>query len=78
MAKEADACVLFYRWHRKWKLGGHFVALHHTDRGFLGYNTYRNSAGADPYGSSIAAFLKEKKYYLPVLIAINRPKGDTK
>lgn len=78
MAKEADACVLFYRWHRKWKLGAHFVALHHTDRGFLGYNTYRNSAGADPYGSSIAAFLKEKKYYLPVLIAINRPKGDTK
>ena len=33
-AKEADVCILFYRWHNKWKLGAHFVTLHHTDGKF--------------------------------------------
>lgn len=69
-AKAADACVLFYRWRSKYKLGAHFVALHHTDRGFVGYNTYRNSTGPDVYGESLEGFLREKKYFGPVLIAI--------
>ena len=73
MAKESDACILFYRWRKKWKLGAHFVALHYTPEGFLGYNTYRNSRGADRYGKSLAQFLKVKKYFLPVLIAICHP-----
>ena len=69
-AKAADACILFYRWRKKYKLGAHFVALHHTEEGFIGYNTYRNSTGPDRYGESLDAFLKEKKYFGCVLIPI--------
>ena len=69
-AKGADVCVLFYRWRNKYKLGAHFVALHHTDRGFVGYNTYRNSTGPDAYGESLDGFLRQKNYFGAVLIAI--------
>lgn len=69
-ARNADVCILFYRWHRKYKLGAHFVALHHTEKGFVGYNTYRNSTGPDIYGESLEGFLKEKGYFGTVLIAI--------
>lgn len=69
-AKEADACILFYRWRRCYKLGAHFAALHHTDTGFVGYNTYRNSTGPDAYGESLDAFLRERKYFGCVLIKI--------
>ena len=69
-AKSADVCILFYRWRNKWKLGAHFVALQHTSDGFIGYNTYRNSTGPDRYGPSLAAFLKEKRYFGAVLITI--------
>ena len=72
MAKKSDACVLFYRWHKKWKLGAHFVALHHTDSGFLGYNTYTNSKGPDRYGESLEAFLRGRRYFGAVLIGIGR------
>lgn len=70
-AREADVCILFYRWHKKCKLGAHFVALHHTDKGFVGYNTYRNSTGPDLYGPSLDEFLREKKYFGCVLIAVS-------
>ena len=72
LTKEADACILFYRWRSKWKLGDHFVALHHTDRGFIGYNTYTNSKGPDHYGESLEGFLKHKKYHATFLVAIRR------
>ena len=75
MAKKSDACILFYRWHKKWKLGAHFVALHHTDSGFLGYNTYTNSRGADRYGESLEQFLRGRKYFGAVLIGI-RKRGE--
>ena len=75
-AKSADACILFYRWHRKYKLGAHFVALHHTDRGFVGYNTYRNSTGPDTYGYSLEKFLAQRKYFGCILICIQK-KQDT-
>ena len=71
-AKAADACVLFYRWRRQYKLGGHFVALHHKDGQFVGYNTYRNSTGPDDYGESLDGFLREKRYFGCVLIAIKK------
>ena len=74
-AKDADVCILFYRWARKGKLGAHFVALHHTDRGFVGYNTYRNSTGPDLYGESLDGFLKEKRYFGTILIAIAKKKS---
>ena len=71
-AKDSDACILFYRWRKKARLGAHFVALHHTDRGFVGYNTYRNSTGPDLYGESLEGFLKERNYFGCVLIAIQK------
>lgn len=71
-AARADACILFYRWHGKWKLGAHFVALHHTEKGFVGYNTYQNSKGPDYYGSSLRDFLKKRRYYATFLIAIHK------
>lgn len=70
LAKESDVCILFYYWRRKWKLGAHFVALRYADGRFVGYNTYKNSTGADHYGPSLAEFLKKRKYFLPVLICI--------
>ena len=75
-AKQADACILFYRWRRDWKLGAHFVALHHTDEGFIGYNTYRNSTGPDAYGPSLEGFIRQKQYFGCILITI-RKKQDT-
>ena len=72
LAGHSDACILFYRWHQKQKLGAHFVALHKTPEGFVGYNTYRNSTGPDRYGPSLEAFLKEKKYFGAILIGIRK------
>ena len=72
LAGRSDACILFYRWRKGCKLGAHFVALHHTQEGFTGYNTYRNSTGPDPYGPSLEAFLKQKKYFGAVLICIRK------
>ena len=68
--READAAILFYHWREKWKLGAHFVALHHTKEGFVGYNTFRNSTGPDRYGDSVEAFVKRRKYFGTVLITI--------
>ena len=69
-ARKADACILFYRWQRGYRPGAHFVALHHTDDGFVGYNTFKNSTGPDRYGPSIQAFLKKQRFFSPVLICI--------
>ena len=69
-AKESDVTIVFYRWVRKWKYGAHFVTVRHTQSGFVGYNTYRNSSGADNWTDSIAGFLKSRKYFGAVLICI--------
>lgn len=69
-AKQADVCVLFYHWKREWKLGAHFVALHHRENGFVGYNTFKNSTGPDWYGESLSEWVKERKYFGAVLICI--------
>ena len=71
-AKEADVCILYYRWLKKYKYGAHFVALHHTQDGFIGYNTYRTSTGPDRYGPSLDAFLKRRKYFGAVLFPIKQ------
>ncbi len=71
-AKNAQACILFYRWRKGVKLGAHFVALHHTGSGFVGYNTYRNSTGPDGYGESLDAFLKRRGYFGCVLTVIGK------
>lgn len=72
--KDADVCILFYHWRKGARLGAHFVALHHRPEGFVGYNTYRNSSGADHYGDSLEAFLKRQGYFGCVLIAIGKRK----
>ena len=69
-AKEADVCIIFYRWLKKYQYGAHFVALHHTEKGFVGYNTYKNSTGPDLYGESLDGFLKQRQYFGCVLITI--------
>lgn len=69
-AKEYPVCILFYRWMDKWKFGAHFVALRWDGESFIGYNTYTNSKGPDYYGKSLAAYLKRKKYFGPVLMGI--------
>ena len=71
-AKEADACILFYHWRKGAKIGGHFVALHHTAEGFVGYNTFKNSSGPDRYGASLESWLKERKYFATALICIRK------
>ena len=71
-ARNSQVSILFYRWHRGCKLGAHFVALHHTQGGFVGYNTYTNSTGPDRYGDSLALFLKERKYFGCILMTISR------
>ena len=70
VAGRSDACILFYRWRRKWKLGAHFVALHRIGTGFVGYNTYRDSTGPDAYGDSLEAFIRKRKYFGAILIGL--------
>ena len=74
VGKESDVCILFYRWRSKWRLGAHFVAVQYKDGTFTGYNTYRNSAGPDPYGESLEEFLRKKHYFGGVLMGIRRRK----
>ena len=69
-AKKADVNILFYRWRKGFKFGAHFVTVVYRDGKFTGYNTYKNSKGPDAYGESLQRFLKEKGYFMPVLISI--------
>lgn len=70
MAQQSSACILFYWWKENRKIGSHLVALHHTDKGFIGYNTYKQSKGADHYGDSLDDFLQRRGYFGAVLICI--------
>lgn len=71
-AKEADVCILFYRWRRKAKFGAHFVALHHTQNGFVGYNTYRTSTGPDAYGESLEDHIRKSGWFGCILLCIHK------
>ena len=70
LAREWEVCILFYHWRRGLRFGAHFVALRHTPEGFVGYNTYRTSSGADHYGPSLDAFLRKEGYFGAVLTGI--------
>jgi len=70
MVKASDVCILYYRWWKKFKFGAHFVTVRCENGCFTGYNTFRNSVGPDSYGGSLEQFLKERKFFTPVLIAI--------
>lgn len=72
LVEESDVCILFYHWRQGLKLGAHFVALHKTDTGILGYNTYRTSAGPDPYGQSLAEFIRKNHWFGTFLLGIRK------
>ena len=78
IVERSDVCILFYHWHRKWKLGAHFVALHKTGDTITGYNTYSNSTGPDSYGTSLQEFLKKRKYFGAFLLGIKNKKHAVK
>lgn len=71
-AVKSDACILFYRWRKKAQFGAHFVALHHTSEGFVGYNTYRNSTGPDPYGESLQQHIRNRGWFGCILLCIRK------
>ena len=70
LAKNCPACILFYRWRKKYKFGAHFTTVRYENGRFIGYNTYTTSVGPDDYGESLDGFLRQKKYFAPVLIGI--------
>ena len=70
IAERSDACIIFYRWRRKYKMGAHFVTVRKCESGFRGYNTFNNSVGPDDWGDSVDGFLTKQKYFGPVLIGI--------
>ena len=72
LVEDSDVCIMYYWWREKWKFGAHFVALHKTDRGIIGYNTYRTTKGPDYYGNSLGEFLKKRKYFAAVLFGIQK------
>lgn len=73
-AKDADVSIIYYWWRKKARIGAHFVAVKHTEKGFVGYNTYRNSKAPDKWGESIEEFIRNKKYFGTVLIAVKNKK----
>ena len=70
VVERSDVCILFYYWRKGVKLGAHFVALHRTERGIVGYNTFSNSTGPDFYGESLEAFAKKNGWFGAVLMGI--------
>lgn len=76
LVKTSDACILYYWWRKKFKLGTHYAAVGHRDGKIVGYNTFRNSKGPDDYGMSLERFLERQKFFWPVLIAI-QDKAET-
>lgn len=78
LVRASDVGILFYRWRSGWRFGAHFVTVRYTDGKFIGYNTYRTSEGPDDYGASLEEFLRKRKYYTPVLIAIRDRPGRRK
>ena len=66
----SDVSILFYRWHKKHKLGAHFVALQREGDKITGYNTFSNSVGPDNWGDSIDGFMKKHHFFGGVLIGI--------
>lgn len=77
VVSRSDVCILFYHWHKAYKLGAHFVALRQTEQSIISYNTYRNSTGPDHMGKSLEAFLKNKHYFGCVLIGIRDKRKKT-
>lgn len=74
IAEQSDASILYFWWRNGLKVGAHFIAIQYTPKGFMGYNTYKNSKKADNLGKSLEEFIKRRKYFGTVLIGINNRK----
>jgi len=70
--RNCDVGILFFYWHRKLKIGAHFVTVVYRDGRFIGLNTFKNSEGCDDYGESLEGFLEKQKYFMPVLLCISQ------
>ena len=70
VAQNSDVCIMYYWWHKGIKFGAHFIAIQHTEKGFVSYNTYRNSKGPDKIGDSIEEFVRKRKYFGAVLMGV--------
>lgn len=68
MAKAADVSILWF-WHRR---GAHFIALHPTAQGFVGYNVYSDVRRPVLLGASVREFLEKRNYHAPRLIAVQK------
>ena len=77
IAKDSDAVIVYFWWRKKLRIGAHFVAVHHTARGFVGYNTYSNSKRADSWGDSIEKFLDDKKYFMCFITGVKKKDSTT-
>ena len=69
-AKTAPASILFFRWRNGAKIGAHFAAFRYNGSQFIGFNTFRHSAGPDPWGDSLPVFLKQHRYFGAILLTI--------
>ena len=70
LARESDACILFYRWRRGWRIGAHFVALERRDGNFVACNASRGARGPESCGPSLEAWLGERGYFGAILTGI--------
>ena len=75
-AAVGEVCILYFWWRDGLRFGTHFAAVERREDGFWGYNTYRNSVGADRFGPSLDAFLKERGYFWPALIVPGKREGN--
>lgn len=72
VAARSDVCILFYHWRKGIRTGAHFVALKPTERGILGYNTFRNSTGPEYFQPSLTDFIRRQKWFGAILIGIRK------
>ncbi len=72
LAQRAEVCILFYHWRNKLKFGAHYIAVEQKDGDFFGYNTYKGSEHADYLGNSLEDFIKKRRYFGAILIAVKR------
>lgn len=65
-----DVNILFYHWRSGIKLGAHFVCIQRTEKGFVSYNTYKNSTGPANIGQSIKDFATKPGRFWTALITV--------
>lgn len=67
-----ECALLFYYWKKGLKVGSHFIAVHNSPQGVIGYNVYSNSAGPDRLGPSLTQWVRTNRHFGCVLICISK------